>query len=113
MIEKLSDEWIGENLENLPGWAQVESRSALKKNFVFKNFSAAWGFMTRVALLAEAMNHHPEWSNKYNEVNIVLTTHDVGGISKRDIEMAGKINEISAGISKRDLNMAQEIERLL
>jgi 4a-hydroxytetrahydrobiopterin dehydratase len=63
------------------------------KEFTFKNFSEAWGFLSRVALLAEKLNHHPEWSNVYKKVNIILTTHDAGGISSRDIEMAKKIDK--------------------
>jgi 4a-hydroxytetrahydrobiopterin dehydratase len=75
----------------VPATETVEGRDVIAKEFTFKNFSEAWGFLSRVALLAEKLNHHPEWSNVYKKVNIVLTTHDAGGISSRDIEMAKKI----------------------
>jgi 4a-hydroxytetrahydrobiopterin dehydratase len=84
-------------LAQLPGWDPVEARDAIQKPFKFKNFSQAWGFMSRVALAAEAMNHHPEWSNIYNRVEIVLTTHDCGGLSERDIQLAQKIEELAGG----------------
>ncbi len=90
-IEKLADREIDEALESLDGWEQAEGRSAIQKSFKFKDFNEAWSFMTRVALLAEKMNHHPEWSNVYNRVDITLTTHDVVGVSERDIKMATKL----------------------
>ena len=72
----------------LPSWALLDGRDALQRHFQFADFSAAWGFMARVALLAEKLDHHPEWSNVYNSVNVVLTTHDAGGLSARDVAMA-------------------------
>lgn len=72
----------------LPKWTLPEGRDALQRHFQFADFSAAWGFMARVALLAEKLDHHPEWSNVYNSVNVVLTTHDAGGLSARDVTMA-------------------------
>lgn len=92
MVQKLSDEEITQELENLAGWARVEDRHAIFKSFTFKDFNEAWGFMSRIALLAEKMDHHPEWFNVYNRVDITLTTHDADGISERDIKMAGTIN---------------------
>ena len=77
---------------DLPGWAMVEGRDAIHKSFKFADFSAAWAFMTRVALLAEKLDHHPEWENVYNKVAIVLTTHDVNGLSDRDVKLAKAIN---------------------
>ncbi|XP_051897487.1 pterin-4-alpha-carbinolamine dehydratase [Pristis pectinata] len=70
------------------GWAEVEGRDAIYKEFVFKNFNQAFGFMTRVALQAEKMDHHPEWFNVYNKVHITLSTHECGGLSERDIKLA-------------------------
>ena len=72
----------------LPEWTLVEGRDAISRNFRFANFSAAWGFMARVALLAEKHDHHPEWFNVYNRVDVVLTTHDAGGLSPRDVALA-------------------------
>ena len=91
MVEKLNAEARAQALLELPGWDPAEGRDAIQKSFKFKNFSQAWGFMSRVALAAETMNHHPEWSNVYNRVEIVLTTHDCGGLSERDIQLARKI----------------------
>ena len=73
-------------------WAEVEGRDAVVKTYKFANFVEAWGFMSRVAILAEKMNHHPEWSNVYNRVEVTLTTHDAGGLSALDIELADKMD---------------------
>jgi len=70
------------------GWKMVETRSALQKSFKFSNFNAAFGFMTRVALMAEKMDHHPEWFNVYNRVDVVLSTHDAGGVTELDFKLA-------------------------
>ena len=75
-------------LAGLDGWQAAESRDALVKSFRFEDFNAAFGFMTRVALLAEKMDHHPEWSNVYNRVDVLLATHEAGGVTERDVEMA-------------------------
>ncbi|XP_022618031.1 pterin-4-alpha-carbinolamine dehydratase 2 isoform X1 [Seriola dumerili] len=77
------------------GWMEVEDRDAIFKELHFKTFNQAFGFMSRVALQAEKMNHHPEWFNVYNKVQITLTTHDCGGLSKRDIKMAKFIDKVS------------------
>lgn len=77
------------------GWALVEGRDAIKKTFVLKDFSEAWGFMSRIALKAETMNHHPEWFNVYNKVEITLSTHDCGGLSDRDVTLATFIDSIA------------------
>ena len=81
----------------LPGWTLVEGRDAIRRGFRFKDFSEAWGFMARVALLAEAQDHHPEWSNVWNRVEIVLTTHDAGGLSARDVRLAQAIDALLPG----------------
>ncbi len=80
--------------EILPGWRLLPDRDAIARDFRFKDFSAAWGFMARVALLAERHDHHPEWSNVYNRVSITLTTHDAGGLSERDIALARAIDAV-------------------
>ncbi len=91
MVEKLSAEARRQALAGLPGWSQVEDRDAIEKSFQFKDFNEAWGFMTRAALGAEKQDHHPEWFNVYNRVDITLLTHDCGGLSERDVALAGLI----------------------
>lgn len=78
----------------LPDWTMAEGRDAIRRGFRFADFSAAWGFMARVALLAEAQDHHPEWSNVWNRVEILLTTHDAGGLSARDVRLAKAIDRL-------------------
>ena len=73
------------------GWSLVEDRDAITKTFKFKSFVEAWGWMSRMALIAEKMDHHPEWANVYNRVEVTLTTHDAGGLSKLDVELAEKM----------------------
>jgi 4a-hydroxytetrahydrobiopterin dehydratase len=75
-------------LKDLPGWREAPGTDAISQTFTFKDFNAAFAFMTRVALLAEKMDHHPEWSNVYNKVEVTLTTHDAGGVTDNDIKMA-------------------------
>ena len=89
---KLDAQQRQELLPSLEGWQLVSGRDALRKEFVFKSFNQAWGFMNRVALVAEKMGHHPEWFNVYNKVDIVLTTHDCDGLSLLDVELARKMN---------------------
>ena len=80
-----------EALKQLTGWAAAEGRDAITRTFQFKDFNAAFGFMTRAALAAEKLDHHPEWFNVYNRVEVTLTTHDAGGLSQRDVELAKAI----------------------
>jgi len=87
-IEKLSASERTRLGSRLPEWSLTSGRDAIHRTFVFADFSAAWGFMSRAALVAERCNHHPEWFNVYNRVEITLTTHDAGGLSVRDVEMA-------------------------
>ena len=94
MVEKLQGEARQAALKSLKGWAEVPGRDAIKKSFQFKDFNGAWGFMARVALLAEKMDHHPEWFNVYNKVEITLSTHDAGGLSARDIKLAEAIDKL-------------------
>lgn len=75
-------------IAQLSGWSAVSGRDAIAKTYKFADFNAAFGFMARVALLAEKMDHHPEWSNVYNRVEVVLTTHDAGGVTQKDIDLA-------------------------
>lgn len=77
----------------LAGWHAVEGRDAICKQFLFRDFNQAFGFMTRVALKADKMNHHPEWFNVYNKVHITLSSHDVGGLSHRDVTLAKFIED--------------------
>ena len=93
-IEALSESERAEALDGLPDWDYDEARDAITRSVVFADFIEAFGFMTQVALLAERANHHPEWTNVWNRVEILLTTHDAGGLSPRDIEMAEAIDAI-------------------
>lgn len=92
MIEPLSDAERIDALDALPDWDLDDSRDAITRSFTFKDFAEAFAFMTRVALLAEKADHHPEWSNVWNRVDILLTTHDAGGLSTRDIALAEAID---------------------
>ncbi|MFP4336295.1 MAG: 4a-hydroxytetrahydrobiopterin dehydratase [Halothece sp.] len=89
-LTKLSQADIQSAIASLNGWSMVNGK--LHKTFKFPDFITAFGFMSKVAIAAEKMNHHPEWSNVYNTVNIDLTTHDAGGITQNDIDLAGTIN---------------------
>ncbi|XP_070158385.1 probable pterin-4-alpha-carbinolamine dehydratase [Polyergus mexicanus] len=97
MSSKLTPEEREQNLNPLlsSGWTIQSDRDAIYKEFVFKNFNEAFGFMTRVALQAEKMDHHPEWFNVYNKVNITLSSHDVNGLSQRDVKLATFINKVA------------------
>ncbi len=100
MADKLTGEAVDKALTNLPGWEKAENRDAIHKRFKFNDFAAAWAFMSRIAELAETMDHHPEWFNVYNRVDITLTSHDAGGVSQRDIKMAGLIEEYALNAAK-------------
>ena len=91
-VSKLDSQSISEQLGALEGWTLLGDK--LHRALAFDNFVAAWGFMNQVALLAEKMDHHPEWSNVYGKVEINLTTHDAGGISSRDFDLAASINAL-------------------
>jgi 4a-hydroxytetrahydrobiopterin dehydratase len=94
MVERLDEAARARLPEELPGWSLAEGRDAIRREFRFRNFSEAWGFMARVALLAEAQDHHPEWSNVWNCVEILLSTHDAGGLSARDLRLAKAIDAL-------------------
>jgi 4a-hydroxytetrahydrobiopterin dehydratase len=91
----LSEAEVAQALADLPGWSLVEGRSAITRSLSFPDFNDAFGFMTRVALLAEKLDHHPEWSNVYRHVTVTLHTHDSGGVSALDLRMARFIQEIA------------------
>jgi 4a-hydroxytetrahydrobiopterin dehydratase len=93
-VPQLTDAERDAALAELPDWTLRADGLAIERRFQFKNFSEAWGFMNRVALIAEQRNHHPEWSNVYNRVAITLTTHDAGGLSERDAKMAAAIDRL-------------------
>ena len=96
-IEQLSEAERADALDGLPEWDYDDARDAITRTIVFTDFAEAFGFMTQVALLAERADHHPEWSNVWNRVEIRLTTHDAGGLSERDIELATAIDAILGG----------------
>ncbi|MGD9649572.1 MAG: 4a-hydroxytetrahydrobiopterin dehydratase [Dongiaceae bacterium] len=90
----LPENQINDALKTLSGWQVAGGKRALQKTFEFKDFNEAWGFMSRVALKAEKMNHHPEWFNVYNKVEVKLSTHDAGGITDKDIKLAAFMNQL-------------------
>ena len=95
MADKLTNVERADALAGLDGWALVDGRDAITKSFKFADFNAAFGFMSRVALKAEAMNHHPEWFNVWNRVDVTLSTHDAGGLTVLDVELATFMNEVA------------------
>lgn len=94
MIEQLSEAERADALDGLAEWDYDDGRDAISRSFTFDSFSEAFAFMTQVALMAEKADHHPEWSNVYNRVDIVLTTHDAGGLSIRDVDLAQRIDAL-------------------
>eukprot|EP01035_Chromulina_nebulosa_P000585 gene585-819_t len=96
MVERLSAEKRQSALAALSGWSTVDGRDAIARTFVFKDFNEAFGFMTRAAMVAEKADHHPEWRNVYKTVDVVLTTHDAGGVTVRDVALATAMNAIAA-----------------
>ncbi|MGH7059093.1 MAG: 4a-hydroxytetrahydrobiopterin dehydratase [Stellaceae bacterium] len=101
MVERLIGAARHAALHEIHGWAEVEDRDAIRKSYHFGNFSEAWGFLSRVALIAEKMDHHPEIFNVYNRVEMILATHDVSGLSERDIRLASAIDEIAPERDRR------------
>jgi 4a-hydroxytetrahydrobiopterin dehydratase len=91
----------GAALKEVPAWRAAQDRDALLRSFAFPDFNAAFGFMSRVALLAEKLDHHPEWSNVYNRVDVLLTTHDADGVTALDLEMARFMDEAAAALGGR------------
>jgi len=95
MVERLSAETRKSALEGLPGWTEVPGGEAIARTFVFKDFNEAFGFMARAALVAEKQDHHPEWRNVYKTVEVVLATHDAGGVTQLDVALARAMNAIA------------------
>ena len=95
MAQKLDNDARKSALARLKGWSDVSGRDAITKKFVFKNFNEAFGFMSRVALTAEKMDHHPEWSNVYKTVDVTLSTHDAGGLTDLDVKLAEAMDKIA------------------
>ena len=94
-MQKLSGEGRKAALAKLAGWSEVSGRDAITKKFVFKDFNQAFGFMTRAALVAEKLDHHPEWFNVYKTVEVTLSTHDAGGVTERDIKLAEAMDRLA------------------
>jgi 4a-hydroxytetrahydrobiopterin dehydratase len=95
MAERLSADARKSALKGLSGWSDVPGREAIARTFIFKDFNEAFGFMSRAALVAEKRDHHPEWRNVYKTVEVVLSTHDAGGVTSLDIELAKAMNAIA------------------
>lgn len=93
MVQKLDPDARAKALAELKDWREVQGRDAIQRQFTFADFNAAFGFMSRCALKAEKMDHHPEWFNVYNKVDVTLSTHDCNGLSTRDIELAKFMNQ--------------------
>ena len=96
MAKKLTDTERANLGTTVPGWAPALDRDAIRRDFKFADFNEAWGFMTRVALLAEKLDHHPDWSNVWNKVEITLSTHDAGGLTGNDVALAKAIDALLA-----------------
>ena len=99
MSSKLTGDARKSALAGLKGWSETSGRDAITKKFVFKDFSQAFGFMTRAALVAEKMDHHPEWFNVYKNVEVTLSTHDAGGVTDKDMALAHFMDQAAAGLS--------------
>ena len=98
MAQKLSGEARSRALARLKGWSEVKGRDAISKKFVFADFNEAFGFMTRAALMAEKLDHHPEWFNVYKTVDVTLSTHDAGGLTELDIKLAEAMDNLPADL---------------
>ena len=96
MAQKLSAAERAKALAGLSGWSELSGRDAIAKSFKFKTFSEAFGFMARAALVAEKLDHHPEWFNVYNQVEVTLATHDAGGVTERDIKLAEAMDRLAS-----------------
>jgi 4a-hydroxytetrahydrobiopterin dehydratase len=95
--EKLTGDARKAALAKIPGWSEVDGRDAITRKFVFRNFNEAFAFMTRAALMAEKLDHHPEWFNVYKTVEVTLSTHDAGGVTELDIKLAEAMNRYAGG----------------
>ncbi len=99
---RLTDEEVTAALAKLSGWSRMAGREAISKTFAFSDFGAAFGFMTRAAIAAETLDHHPEWSNVWNRVDVTLTTHDAKGLTALDIELAAAMDAIAQKTGLKD-----------
>ena len=99
MPDKLQEAERKAALAELPEWSEIEERDAIRRSFRFRNFNEAWGFMSRIALTAEKMDHHPEWFNVYNRVEVTLSTHSAGGITDLDIKLAKAMDRVAASLT--------------
>jgi 4a-hydroxytetrahydrobiopterin dehydratase len=97
MAQKLTGPARTDALRTLSGWSEVAGRDAISKKFVFADFNAAFGFMVRAALVAEKLDHHPEWFNVYKTVDVTLSTHDAGGVTELDIKLAAEMDRLARG----------------
>ena len=95
MAEKLTGAARAAALAKVAGWSEVEGRDAITRKFTFRDFNEAFGFMARAALVAEKLDHHPEWFNVYNRVEVTLSTHDAGGVTERDVKLAEAMNRLA------------------
>lgn len=95
MLQKLAGDARKTALASLPGWTELMDRDAIFKKFVFKDFNQAFGFMTRAALVAEKLDHHPEWLNVYKTVEVTLSTHDAGGLTEKDVTLAKAMDKLA------------------
>ena len=95
MAQKLAGPDRTSALAKLTGWTEIKGRDAISKKFVFKDFNEAFGFMTRAALVAEKMDHHPEWFNVYKTVEVTLSTHDAGGVTEMDVKLAQAMDKLA------------------
>jgi 4a-hydroxytetrahydrobiopterin dehydratase len=96
MATKLSSAERDAALQQLPQWTLTDGREAIARTFKFKDFSAAFGFMARAALVAEKMNHHPEWFNVWNRVDVTLSTHDANGLTEKDMKLAAAMDKLAS-----------------
>jgi 4a-hydroxytetrahydrobiopterin dehydratase len=99
MVEKLTGSARTAALAKLSGWSEVKGRDAITRQFEFSDFNEAFGFMARAALIAEKLDHHPEWFNVYNKVEVTLATHDAGGVTERDIKLAQAMDRLAKAIT--------------
>ena len=99
MAEKLAGSARTAALAKLSGWREVKGRDAITRQFTFRDFNEAFGFMARAALIAEKLDHHPEWFNVYNKVEVTLATHDAGGVTERDIKLAQAMDRLAEAIA--------------
>ncbi|MCF6199257.1 MAG: 4a-hydroxytetrahydrobiopterin dehydratase [Hyphomicrobiaceae bacterium] len=98
MAQKLTQAEIEQELAKLTGWKKTEGREAISRSYTFKNFNEAFGWMTRVALIAEKMDHHPEWFNVWSKVEVTLATHDAGGLTSLDMKLAASMDRFAKSL---------------